>query len=298
MPTLTKEQYQELSSLSAWDIANRIGIHYSGDCSPIPHGGFFYDAKDWEQYGYANCIEFWIDPDTTPDTLRITIGTIHKPDDMSGAFECCDVPEAERSNIHAQIVACRDYNGIEPDEHQEYSRAYNLETWSEWRIWKSVYPLLLSLWSSPSLTHSQGNIVLPNVNHETGIRYGIIHINSLSEWIWDEIFQTGENLSYNSAWEDYKAENDIDENQEDIDDLRQEFADSYYGDNDIYAGELDGIHYQTTSNGELFVFFSPHLTKARLCSPCVPNCGDLDNIDWDHGYECYDVPSDWRYVPE
>lgn len=37
---------------------------------------------------------------------------------------------------------------------------------------------------------------------------------------------------------------------------------------------------------------TPFLTKARLCSPCVPNAGDLDSPDPD-GYECYAVEPDW-----
>lgn len=33
---------------------------------------------------------------------------------------------------------------------------------------------------------------------------------------------------------------------------------------------------------------------ADLCSPCVPNAGSLDSVN-PNGYECYDVPADWRY---
>lgn len=44
----------------------------------------------------------------------------------------------------------------------------------------------------------------------------------------------------------------------------------------------------------LWVFKSPIISKARLCSPCVPNAGDLDSLD-DDGYECYGIPDDWRH---
>ena len=34
------------------------------------------------------------------------------------------------------------------------------------------------------------------------------------------------------------------------------------------------------------------IVKARLCSPCVPNAGDLSTAGED-GYECYGVPADY-----
>jgi hypothetical protein len=35
------------------------------------------------------------------------------------------------------------------------------------------------------------------------------------------------------------------------------------------------------------------IVKARLCSPCVPNAGDLSHLDED-GYECYGVPDQYK----
>jgi len=59
--------------------------------------------------------------------------------------------------------------------------------------------------------------MLPNTNPQTGIRYGMISQNSLADWVMDEIFHNGTNLSYESAWEDYKAEHELTEDSEDID---------------------------------------------------------------------------------
>lgn len=67
-------------------------------------------------------------------------------------------------------------------------------------------------------------------------------------------------------------------------------------DEPIHEGEYEGVKFRTTWLGGalmVWIFQSPYLTRARLCSPCVPNCGDLDNLDPD-GEECYDVPPDWR----
>lgn len=144
--TANKPTDQELASMSGWDIAKALGCEYSGDCNPIRHGGFFYDARDWEAWGYANIVEFWDDPETKDDILVVQRGTIHKPDDMSGAFRCCDVPESEQGNIHAQIEACRYYGGIETDDEDRLQpRRYNLDNWKEWRIWKSIRPLIEQL---------------------------------------------------------------------------------------------------------------------------------------------------------
>jgi hypothetical protein len=133
--------------------------------------------------------------------------------------------------------------------------------------------------------------MLPNTNPQTGIRYGMISQNSLADWVMDEIFHNGTNLSYESAWEDYKAEHELTEDSEDIDEHQQEFSDGYYEDDDTYSATIDGVSVQTSSFG-LWVFHSPRIVKARLCSPCVPNCGDLNNIDA-NGYECYGLPEEW-----
>lgn len=62
------------------------------------------------------------------------------------------------------------------------------------------------------------------------------------------------------------------------------------------SGKYEGVDYAISWLGGaplLWVFESPIISKARLCSPCVPNAGDLDSLDED-GYECYGIPDDWR----
>ena len=61
------------------------------------------------------------------------------------------------------------------------------------------------------------------------------------------------------------------------------------------AGICEGVRYEISWLGGaplLWVFESPVISKARLCSPCCPNAGDLDSLD-DDGYECYGIPADW-----
>ena len=61
------------------------------------------------------------------------------------------------------------------------------------------------------------------------------------------------------------------------------------------AGICEGVRYEISHLGGapiLWVLESPIISKARLCSPCCPNAGDLDSLD-DDGYECYGIPADW-----
>lgn len=68
-------------------------------------------------------------------------------------------------------------------------------------------------------------------------------------------------------------------------------------DEPIIEGTCEGVRYMISHLGGaplLWAFESPVISKAKLCSPCVPNAGDLDSLD-DDGYECYGIPDDWRH---
>lgn len=145
----------------------------------------------------------------------------------------------------------------------------------------------------------------PNVNPETGVRYGIIAARTLNSDLVCELQDKGTEPHYEEAWKDHlanalaEATDEVGELDDtfDEDQVRQEFNDDWQPDEPVHEGELDGVKYRTTWVGGalcVWVFFSPHITKARLCSPCVPNCGDLDSLDAENGVECYDVPPTWR----
>lgn len=142
----------------------------------------------------------------------------------------------------------------------------------------------------------------PNVNPETGIRYGIISAHSLEDWVLEEIGMNGKDLDYeewkedfvdamHSALSEYLSSSNIELLSERALDL---VAENYCNNEPRYSYELDGVKVQTTWLGGamlVYVFESPVIGHHALCSPCVPNCGDLNN---DGEYECYDVPADWR----
>lgn len=147
MPTVTPEERafcERLASLSGWDVAKELGLSYSGDSDPIRHGGVFYDPSRWDDWEHAPAVEFWWDDDS--DRLMVSPGSINKPDadDMATAFRCCDVPEEAQGNPEAQIEACRGAWGLEPDDY-EPTRSYDPDTWAEWRLWRSVLPMLRSI---------------------------------------------------------------------------------------------------------------------------------------------------------
>lgn len=143
---VTKLTNEQLASMMAVDIADHLGIGYSGDMNPIKYGGYFYSLSDWADYGYASCVEFWEDPET--HHLVVQTGTINKPDndeEMDSAFMCCGIDERGtnrelRDNIHVQIECTKDYCGMEPDSTAyPHLKSFRLEDWQKERnIWKSI----------------------------------------------------------------------------------------------------------------------------------------------------------------
>lgn len=75
----------------------------------------------------------------------------------------------------------------------------------------------------------------------------------------------------------------------------------YEGDPDSVSYELeeDGCAYGLSTLGGaylIWVYYSPSIVYVNsLCSPCVPNGGDLDSglTDAESGYECYGIPEKW-----
>ena len=151
---------------------------------------------------------------------------------------------------------------------------------------------------------------LPNCD-ENGIRYGVIAIQNLDPDVVDELwYGTGAtDLSYKAALEELeetlKQEGSdlVDDGELDIDDLSdwvdhelEARSDYIQIDEPTIEGTYEGVQYRIDWLGGaplLFVFESPVISRARPCSPCVQNAGDLDNLCED-GVECYGVPDDWR----
>ena len=137
--------------------------------------------------------------------------------------------------------------------------------------------------------------MLPNVNPETGIRYGVVALDSLEDWAFDEFFYQGRNVTADAALEEAIA-NGLDP---DDDDATQDFWDDYQAEEENYELETkDGLKLGLSYLGGaplVWVFESPVTTEARECSPCVPGAGDLDSQE-PGSFTCYTLPSEWFYT--
>lgn len=157
--------------------------------------------------------------------------------------------------------------------------------------------------------------LIPNVNPETGVHYGVINANSLDSDILDTMYTHGTDLSYEQAKKDIVA--DIvktmsnytsDRHLERLMDTIEELTDNVLEECEShgpYEFEYEGVKglYSTESN-TVMIFESPVVVSALACSPCYPNAADLDNVvDYgSNGYNvityAYGVPLDWLYKEE
>ena len=153
---------------------------------------------------------------------------------------------------------------------------------------------------------------MTNINTETGVRFGIVSMQLLEDWVYEVVINHGEDITYRDARLDKKRELqaeaddkefDCDEDrsswiEEQLDQWGQEFeTDEHAVELKRNEGTPEELHVRTTWLGgaqQLWVFRSPYLTKRQLCSPCVPGAVDLDSKEADDGEEGYDVPPDWR----
>lgn len=132
---------------------------------------------------------------------------------------------------------------------------------------------------------------MPNVNPKTGIAYGVVSLNSLQDWVFDEFVVHGKNLTAIRAEEEVRAENPKSDEWE-IDEIlacmqleEEEYEFETHCGMKLLLSYLGGAPL-------VWVLESPHTTMCAPCSPCVPGAGDLDNQHTD-GVEAYTLPPDW-----
>lgn len=131
---------------------------------------------------------------------------------------------------------------------------------------------------------------MPNRHPETGIAYGVVSLNSLQSWVFEEFMNHGKDLSFESAMEEFDSEN-----PEADDDERQDYIDSLHIEEPDYELTRDGMKLGLSYLGGaplVWVFESPHTAEVRQCSPCVPGAGDLDN-PCEGGMVAYTLPKVW-----
>ncbi len=165
---------------------------------------------------------------------------------------------------------------------------------------------------------------LTNINHATGIRFGVISPHSVAPDSLQDVYDRGENQSYAASVKEakdritfvlrevfdglgvlpYDYRNGTNTPKADAylapivesvwDDIEQDWNGNYEGDNDQYRFESDGYVIETSSLG-LYVIQSPFYTYAAFCSPCCPGAGDLDSprLTAESGVKTYCLGPDW-----
>jgi hypothetical protein len=138
--------------------------------------------------------------------------------------------------------------------------------------------------------------MIPNINPETGIAYGVVSLNSLADWVFDEFFYNGTSLTYKAAVEEWRADTDAPDDEY----PPEEITDGWQFDEEVWELETDGMQLGLSYLGGaplVWVFASPVATYARGCSPCVPGAGDLDSVGkgqhGDGNVRCYTLPDGW-----
>jgi transposase-like protein len=141
-----------------------------------------------------------------------------------------------------------------------------------------------------------------NIDHATGIRYGVISQNMvLQSWADSSEFDYGaptcpkcgeEAIDYQTAYVDETWE----DNGQDYacPDCRYTFdSDEAYSDEPL-AYVLDDGKYKAEqdSYGDIFVTLSPYYTRADFCSPCAPGACHLENPT-SKGEKAYCFGPDW-----
>ena len=147
-----------LESMSPWDIAELLGVGFTGDMNPVDHGGTWYETRNWVEYGYASAVSMY----RVYNRLYVEFCTINKMD-LDAALRCCGWERCGEGKVRQEgttdeldlcvemeIECCLSYAGAETDE--DFSGPYlrkfrpnkdgNLR---EFRVWDEIKGWLESL---------------------------------------------------------------------------------------------------------------------------------------------------------
>lgn len=143
----------------------------------------------------------------------------------------------------------------------------------------------------------------PNINHATGIRYGVISQHSVMLEYSDLAYDYGEPTCPKCGGSVVDAAKvdceDWPQYERGCSDYACESCEHILDSSDVYGEEANGWSYsgdgyKLTSclDSDVFVLASPYYTLAQFCSPCVPGAGNLDSADED-GVKTYCLGHDW-----
>ena len=133
-----------------------------------------------------------------------------------------------------------------------------------------------------------------NIDPSNGIRYGVIPMNSLHEWAWDDFEPDYGEPTCPKCGNTANLETDKSEADYSCESCEYCFnSDEAYGDEPLgHTLESDEYTASVDSYGDVFIMKSPYFTRAQFCSPCAPGACHLDNPT-DDGERAYCFGHDW-----
>ena len=145
-----------------------------------------------------------------------------------------------------------------------------------------------------------------NIDHKTGIRYGVISQNAVTPEALDDIITRGTDVGFENMRD--QAKNDLARaiasaidpygqlhDPDDPDELAAEILDDVEwhccDESGPWEFEGEGYFVKLAQDGDVWVLKSPFYTHAQFCSPCAPGAGHL-------GSPCEDGPKTYCLGPD
>lgn len=143
--------------------------------------------------------------------------------------------------------------------------------------------------------------MVPNMNEETGIHFGVINANVLNPEALDQILLHGQSVYEREFAEEmntirgtlarFLTKADVNAVMSEISTAFNENVSD--DDTPVYFEDVEGVSGEYDRNNNiLMIFKSPVLLTCRPCSPCYKNAGDLESPD-EYGFDTYAPPADW-----
>lgn len=143
-------------------------------------------------------------------------------------------------------------------------------------------------------------VTMANYDEKTGIHYGVISPNSISQETLSELCDKSTDTIYEESKKEIVAQINslfeslgIRDDDKDYETIREMMITTF---NEGYENDYHGYEYEdkdyilhiSDDSFGIFVIKSPYYTYTRLCSPCAPGAGDL-NAPLKADHRCKDI---------
>jgi hypothetical protein len=146
---------------------------------------------------------------------------------------------------------------------------------------------------------------LSNIDHETGIRYGVIHANSVGQSWFDSSESDYGDPTCPECGNPVTSSDDMNlPNMEDWEssgcaDYACRSCEKQWDSGDVYGDDPIGHTFEDSEytctqgqDGDIFVIKSPYYSRSQFCSPCAPGAGYLES-PCETGPKTYCLGHEW-----